>query len=256
MKKIAKSFNSLLKKPVEKFGKEDYHKLRVEIKKLRVILDYGKYCDKKFKRKKYFKTFKKIFKQSGKIREYQLEESVLKKYEQYSIAQYLMDIENRIKKEENKIPSMLDKEFWKKANKAFGDIDASIKKLDEQKVDEFTKSVRSKIKDIILPGYLEPEQVHPLRKLLKVDYYNRKFLDLKDQEKITREEDNFLTMLGEWNDCHTMNNQLEKSIAQEKIDPTLLLQLLKLDAEILLNSENLLKDINSRLSLKRLPFFI
>ena len=252
LKKIAKAINSLLKKPVQEFEKEDYHKLRVGIKKLNALLDSVKFCSKNFKRKKYFKAFKKIFRQSGKIRESQLEESTLKKYEQYYIDHYLSDLENRIRKEQKKFASITDNELRKKINKSFRKIEPFINKMYEQKVDEFMKNERNKINNLIQQKYLKPDQVHELRKRLKIDFYNRKSLGLPDPDNTIKEEDDFLELLGKWHDCRIMNNQLEKSITEKGVDPTELIQLLKIDAEILLDAENLFKEINTSLATKSL----
>ena len=84
LKKIRKNIIALLKKSPEKFEDEDYHKLRVEIKKLKAIAGFIEFSNKKFSKKKHLKPFIKVYKQAGKIRELQLEESFLKK-EEFSI---------------------------------------------------------------------------------------------------------------------------------------------------------------------------
>jgi CHAD domain-containing protein len=254
-KQIAKSINSLLKKPVPEYDKEDYHRLRVEIKKLNAFLDALLFCDENFNRDKYFKAFKKIFKQAGKIRESQLEETILKKYEQYAIGHYLSDLKNSINKGQRKFIKIIDKDFRKKIKKSLSKIEPFIDKMNEQKVKEFQEKERSKITDLIQQKNLKPKKVHQLRKLLKVDYYNRKHLDVPGQNiNIIREEDEFLVLLGKWHDCRIMNNELEKSITKEAIDPTELNQLLQIDAEVLANSENLMKDINASIETKSLSF--
>ena len=57
-----------------------YHQLRIEIKKLRALIDLIGHFDKKFKPNKALKPFHKIFESAGKIRELQLEESQMKKH--------------------------------------------------------------------------------------------------------------------------------------------------------------------------------
>ena len=81
LKKYFKSHTSeidaLLKKPDKDFSKEDFHRLRVEIKKIRALTAMLKPAAKKFKQKKALKPLKKIFQQAGKVREIQLEEALL-----------------------------------------------------------------------------------------------------------------------------------------------------------------------------------
>ncbi len=79
LKKIRKNIISLLKKSPVKFDDEDYHKLRVEIKKLKALAGFIEFSNKKFSKKKTLKPFKKVYKQAGKIRELQLEDIFPKK---------------------------------------------------------------------------------------------------------------------------------------------------------------------------------
>ena len=53
-KKIEKNIACSLKIPSENFVKEDYHQLRVEIKKLNALLISLELCLKSLKRNKYF----------------------------------------------------------------------------------------------------------------------------------------------------------------------------------------------------------
>ncbi len=243
-KNLEKKINKILKKPFDKYDEEDYHKLRVEIKKLNALLDLVKGCSKNFKRKKYFKPVKKIFKQSGKARELQLEESTLKKYEQYSLEHYLSEVKDRIKKEQNNFHSLLNKKLKKKIKNSFKQIGPFIKVIRRKEVAIYIVKERKKISDLVQQKPLKPIQVHELRKSLKVDFYNRKSLNLMEKNNL-EEEDNFQELLGKWHDGRTMNDHLERSIIKEEIDPTELKQLLDTHEEISLNTRDLLKEINT-----------
>jgi len=251
LKKITKTINSLLKKSVREYENEDYHQLRVEIKKLNAVLDCLKFCSKNCKRKKYLKPFKKIFKQAGTIREIQLEETMLKKFPQYSIEHYLNDLERRIKKEQKKLSSIINKRLRRKIKRSFGKIKPLIHKIKDQKVKEFMENERKKIKDLIQQKSLAAEDIHEIRKRLKVDYYNRKILPLSDNQNVIEEEDRFLELLGKWHDCRIMNDQLEKSIIEEEIDPTELNALLEINADVSLEADVLFKEINSWIEKKK-----
>ncbi len=60
-------------------------------------------------------------------------------------------------------------------------------------------------------------------------------------------EDDFLELLGSWHDCVVLNNQIETSILKAKIDPAELAELLKINAVVSLQSENLFNEINATL---------
>ena len=78
LKKVRKNITALLKKSPVIFKDEDYHKLRVEIKKLKALAGFIQFSNKHFSQKKTLKPFLKVYKQAGKIRELQLEDAFLK----------------------------------------------------------------------------------------------------------------------------------------------------------------------------------
>src|SRR5258708_6187319 len=79
-----KAITSLLRKPARKIVAQNFHQLRIEIKKLNAFYALINYRSKEFKKKKTFKPLKQIFKQAGKVREIQLEQALLKKYNFHS----------------------------------------------------------------------------------------------------------------------------------------------------------------------------
>ncbi len=82
-------------------------------------MELTKFCFKNFKGKRYFKPFRKIFEQSGSVREFQLEESTLEKYKQYSIENYLSDLTKRIKNEQKKFNDVINKQLKKQIKMSF-----------------------------------------------------------------------------------------------------------------------------------------
>src|ERR1043166_9475588 len=79
-KKRERSMLSLLKKTEKTFTVEDFHQLRVEIKKLKALFKLAGFCLNDFDRKKIFRPLKQLFRQAGKVRETQLEEAIIKKH--------------------------------------------------------------------------------------------------------------------------------------------------------------------------------
>lgn len=242
-KKITKTINSLLSKPVQEYANEDYHRLRVEIKKLNALLNCLQFCSKKFKRKKYFKPFQKIFRQAGKIRELQLQESMLKKKPEHSIEHYLSSLEKRIRRGQKKFASQVHKKSRKKIKKSFRKIEPFLTKMNDRKVAEFMQNERKKIKRLMQQKSLATEDIHEIRKCLKVDYYNRKIHPLPEPN-VLNEEDQFLELLGNWHDCRILNDQLEQLIIKEEIYPTELNALLQIHADVSLDADVLFKEIN------------
>ena len=250
-KKRQEKIIKLLEKPLQEYSKEDYRHLRVEIKKLNAVLDLIKGCSKNFKEKKYFKPVRKIFKQCGKVREFQLEESALKKYGYNSPLHYLYNLEERIKVEQDNLNSLINKKLKKKIKKTFEKMAPFMKMIHKKDLNSYFEKERNIIADLVRQKPLQPIRIHELRKRLKVDFYNKTSLNLPDNNNHD-EEDNLQELLGKWHDGRTLNNHLEKSIIQEKTDPAELKQLIQIDREIVLNTQNLLEEINKQLETKNL----
>jgi CHAD domain-containing protein len=70
--------SGFLEIPKESFTTETIHDLRVEIKKLHALFELLEHCHDNFKMKRLFKPFRHLFRQTGKVREIQVEEELLK----------------------------------------------------------------------------------------------------------------------------------------------------------------------------------
>ncbi|HEY5462444.1 MAG TPA: CHAD domain-containing protein [Hanamia sp.] len=235
----------ILAKPHNEYGNEDYHQLRVEIKKVNALMVLISYCHKDFKKKKYFKPFKSIFKQSGKIRDLQLEESVLEKYSATSIEGFLLRVKNEIKKEEKNFHLLIQNNFKRKINKSYKKIVTYLKEMQPNKVENFIKKETRKLKELILITPLKGHDLHELRKALKIDLYNKKSLNLQDKNG-WEEKNDFQELLGNWHDSKMLSNLIEKSIVRKKTDLEELKQLLQIDKEITANTRLLFDKINSK----------
>jgi CHAD domain-containing protein len=245
LKKISRNTITLLKKSPGKYADEDYHKLRVEIKKLKAVAGFIEFVNTKFPKKKALQSFKRVYNQAGKIRELQLEASFLKKNNTQFIEQFLSDLAKRIDKEKEKFASLHLKKTTRKTKKAIKGIEPFLQNTNEANNIEFITRERKKIAQLTRDLPLQPSKVHQLRKLLKEDFYNRKRMD-QPSPKI-KAEDDFLELLGNWHDSTVLNNQIGKSILKAEIDPAELAELLKINAEVSLQSENLFNEINAAL---------
>ena len=71
------------------FGKEDLHKLRVEIKKLRAFLRFHELnLSGEYNKKQHFKVLARLFKPGGALRETQMNRSILKRYRTHHLPEY------------------------------------------------------------------------------------------------------------------------------------------------------------------------
>jgi len=102
---------------------------------------------------------------------------------------------------------------------------------------------REKIKDLLNNPYLETEQLHELRKLLKIYYYNEKSLSLKKQNQKISQKEPLMELLGKWNDVIVIIEHLQETIEKAKIDTEEIAVLETLKTKIATENEVLLEQI-------------
>jgi hypothetical protein len=246
LKKIRGKLAALLKKSPQSFQDEDYHRLRVEIKKLKAVAGFAEFADKDFSKKKQIKPFSNVYKRAGKIRELQLEESFLKNNNAGFIEHYLHEMDKRIQKEKKNFSSLISKKLRKKTKKSIQKIEQVLTKTDEKDEIQFMAAERKKIASLTEKLPLKAEDAHKLRKILKEDFYTRKRIHWPS-EKI-KDEDDLLELLGKWHDCVVLNEQIGTSILKATIKPAELGELIKINALVSSQSGNLFSKINTKLS--------
>jgi len=174
------SITFLMEKPVQRYTKAYFHNLRLEIKKLHALFDLMDFCSKDFQSEFFFKPFKKIFKQAGKVRELHLQEEGLKRYVlKYSIKNYFNNLKKlRLNEQRTFLVMKNEKQSTLKWGKYYKSILPYFKGIDKKDVTAYIKYKRKKIETLIAPKALKEKQVHQLRKLFKEFYYISKSSNL------------------------------------------------------------------------------
>lgn len=210
-KKRTDAIERLLKKPDKQYTVEDYHKLRVEIKKMRALAVLLESSVKNFKSKKILKPVNKIFSQAGKVRELQLEESMLRKYDtQHRLRIYPANLNVRELKEKKDFSGMREKTRGE-LKKIVGRIDPVIGKVNQRDINKYVARQKKEISGMVKRGKLKTSQLHELRKGLKRFYYTLKSLDIKDNSRAFKNGDMLQELMGKWHDMRVMNNHLLKA---------------------------------------------
>ena len=123
LKTRKKALLSLLETPRKEYTTETFHQLRVEIKKLNAFFDLVDSSSKKFRRKKMIAPFKIIFRQAGKVRDLQIEETNFNKYTQDNeLVQYRAKLGKREGKEKKLFFSLI-------SDKTTGQLKKKYKKI-------------------------------------------------------------------------------------------------------------------------------
>jgi len=244
-KKRKSNIDSILARSTRKYTPGTFHKLRIEIKKLNALFDLINFSSKDFKQKKYFKPYKLIFQQAGKVRELQLEEEMLiKQITNNSLNNYRNSItKNRLKEQDN-FYLIVNNESTNGMKIKYHKIVPFLKKANNRKANHYLEKKKNIIKKVIGQGPIETQQVHKLRKRLKMLNYNINSLLVDDRKQVSKNLDILPDLLGQWHDCQLMTQHLEK--AMEDIEMSLgeihQLEIIKSkidsDSEILFNKIN------------------
>lgn len=246
--KRVKAITALLQKPARTYTVATFHGLRVEIKKLSALFELVNDCSKDFKRKKTFKPFKSIFRQAGKVRELQLVEAMLKKYNfQSSLKVYLHDLEQLRLKEQKIFFSIINEKFAAQVKNTCKDLAPFLKKTDKKEVKEYMEKKKKEIETLLDQTTLKAEQVHEVRKRLKQFYYNRKSLAILKQNKQSTETDALPELLGKWHDGQVIMRYLSKAIDANGINPKQASRLKIIKAKLSSDGELLLENIYAAL---------
>ncbi|MBP2283003.1 CHAD domain-containing protein [Flavobacterium sp. CG_23.5] len=247
-KKRTSVINFLLEQKQQSYSPDTFHKLRVEIKRLKALFDLLDYCTKKFKRNKIFKPFKLIFKQGGKVRELQIEESLIKEHSTTHLpVEYSTHLKKNQIKEQTHFFSILNKAFTKKLNNKYRKILPFLSKINKKKLNNYRYKKRTKIEKLLSQNNLEIKKIHKLRKRLKAYLYNQQSLNSDKQIKLIRKNNILPELLGEWHDYTVITEHLKKTIASDVISSK---EINKLDNIILVftsKSELLFTKINTAL---------
>lgn len=238
---------SLLERPRSKYTPETIHKIRLEIKKLKALFNLISYCSNDFKQRKTIKPFNKIFRLAGKIRELQLEESML---ENFFANNEPSNYRNRLKllklKEDVYFFLIGDQKFVDLLKRKFRLTRLFLPFINKNKAKTYLKEQKDLTNQFISQKTILPQQIHELRKQLKTLKYNTKSLSFK--KKSISEKERLSELLGNWHDLRVISKRLNK---MKEIEDTSLedkIQFEKIIAEITSKSEILFEEINLAIS--------
>lgn len=236
LKKRAAVINSLLKKPSNKYTASTFHKLRVEIKKLNSSFDLINCCATHFRRKATYKPYKIIFRKAGKVRELQIEDAMLKNYFGNKMIKDYRKILKKLRlKAEKDFFSLLNKKLLRKLNKKHRSIIPHLREIDNKKIAIYLEKKENQIKELLGQNIIQTEQIHQLRKELKVLNYNKAII-IKEKHST---QDVLPEFLGKWHDCQVIIKHLEKVLNQEKLSLSEAEQLKIIHSKII-NKQNVL----------------
>lgn len=208
--KQVNTIERILNKPHRKICKEDNHKLRIAVKKIKALATLVLFYQPDFTISKFMKPFNRIFKVAGKMRELQLEISRLKKMEPGLLKGYLHHLKTRLKKKKHLFFTLSNKQLRRNLQKKSKMILPLFDEVSRSSVNRFLEEKRNEISQLLISENLKEKQAHELRKRLKEFYYTLFVFGIKD--KRFAKIDDFQQLLGQWHNDVVLKDGLQKAL--------------------------------------------
>jgi len=225
------------------FHQEDFHSLRVHIKKIKAIFSLTDACVNSFKQDKYFKTFKTVFQQAGKVRELQLQVSLMRKYKPDPVlTEYYHKLESDIQQEQHDFFSLINRKWKQKLEQNEKKILPLLEKVNARVVREFLFEKREQIENLFQIEKPKEGEIHELRKRIKELYYLEKIFQPKNKRLAIA--DDFQELLGLWHDYEVIRNDLLKDAQNHKLKPEEVKAIMAVQKKIANQADRLLSKID------------
>lgn len=218
-KKQANTVHLLLDQAPKNFTADTFHKLRVEIKRVKAVVDMIDFCSKKWRPKKAFKPFKIIFRQAGKVREIQLQLALLEQQPSFNLLNGCRkQLRKKLKKALKKFFNTAEISAAWNLKKKHRIIIARFLKIGKKKQKRYMNVKRQKIKKLLQQDRLKKKQIHTFRKHLKIYDCNEKIIKYSGQNKGIPHRNKLMELLGKWHDYQVSILQLKKTIRNCAVD--------------------------------------
>lgn len=191
---------SHLRKFIESGEQEELHLFRVQVKKLRAMLELLDINSAKHPLQKDFKPVRKIFKRCGEIRDAFIKLQYGQRF-QFKNEDFFMNHLYEIEKGTSEVKE-LGKQYLKIIKSAHDDIGGDLQHVGNKDIVEFYKSKLYNIGSF-MENLQFNEELHATRKQIKTLMYNRKIAQnaLDGKLKISNDYlDKLQTLIGDWHD--------------------------------------------------------
>jgi CHAD domain-containing protein len=238
-------------RPVSERTEETFHRLRVEIKKIKALYELINSCDKKFQKKKSVKVFKEVFDAAGKVRNLHIEENMVADFGLTKSKQIISGLHRKQTKAIRKFEKVIGRKLIKQIQKNGKKSEDFLKNIKEKELDEYFEKSFSKIEKLVSTPF-DKRKLHNTRMQLKEFLYNLK-LELASKDKLINNLDNLQEAIGNWHDYEGVIAYIDKLDAERKITSAQLKHLKSLRAKLSRKSKLQIQKINQgRLRLKNM----
>lgn len=189
-------------------SEEAVHDLRVNLKRVDALIDLLKDIGTKVPRGK-LKSFKTLFRVSGRLRAVQVEFDVIDKYftnDSFN-TNYLHQLHEVKAKRLHAYTRLLQSGVPRPLKEGMKLLKKKIAKLTKKDIDKYLNAERKKVARRLARSIFREQEIHFIRKDMK-----RYFLNLKAAEYESPRIERMLELLGEWHDHQVAYDNLVKNI--------------------------------------------
>ena len=212
------SLKEVLSKEEETFTAADFHKLRVETKKLNAISRLLAFSSKKFNRIKFIKKYKELFGIAGSIRETQLELAFVEEDHLNEQMVRYIELQNRSIEKNRKLFFKKIHGIKKKISKDYSKLRQASRRVNRWVMFQYRAAIASQLSLLIYNAPHHSEGIHDLRKKLKEILYTLHMYNTGD--KHTKKIDAFQDLIGKWHDKIVMAEKLSSKKWKRKLPET------------------------------------
>ncbi len=236
------SIEALLHKSGHDFSPQDFHTLRLCIKKIKAVLSFLRVYNPDFNKEKYFKPYVTLFSHAGEVREIQIQQSQLKKYTTNPLlSKYFHELSNDLRDHHAAFDELINQKLRKKIKSNAKKVEAFFQKAAQKLMTKYLFEEQSNIQLLMKADKLAKKDVHDLRKQIKDIYYLQKIFQPKSNRLVVADE--FQEMLGQWHDNRVLAKDILEGAKNHKLQPDEVKALMSLRNKILASSDRQLKKI-------------
>lgn len=238
------SIETILRKSGQEFTDEDFHMLRLCIKKIKAVLSFLSFYDPDFSKEKYFKPYQNLFSHAGEVREIQIQQSQLKNYTSNPLlAKYFDELSKDLRDHYTAFAELVDRKLRKKIKSNAKKVESFFQKAAKQLMTQYLLEEQSSIQLLMKADKLAKKDVHDLRKQIKDIFYLQKIFQPKDNRLVVADE--FQEMLGQWHDNRVLAKDILKGAQNHNLHPDEVKALMALRKKILASSDRQLAKIEN-----------
>lgn len=254
-KKRRTSLKFLIQTSKRKFSQRRFQLLRVELKKLKSLLLLVGYYEKDLDQSKFYKPFKSLFRQAGKVRELQIERGILKAYSNEPLPELRKSLDRTIRKERGKFFKKRKLKLNKLMEKRLKSFNIFVKKLEKSDFKPYLNTILDEIKLILAERKLEESTGHQLRKKIKTLKYNLESLQIPNFLQVMEGHEDLVNLLGTWHDLLRVNQRLLEDLSSSEFSPEELIHIQQVRQRIAEEIEEISEKINRKISLFDVSIF-